>query len=66
MEKARKKIRVCLLCVVALAVILGAVWYFQEMKKNTSVTEGTLVEVKDALPGTDGEKLWRTGQIQSI
>ena len=66
MEKARKKIRVCLLCVVALAVILGAVWYFQEMKKSTSVTEGTLVDAEGALSGTDGEKLWRTGQIQFI
>lgn len=66
MEKARKKIRVCLLCVVALAVILGVVWYFQEMKKNTSVTEGTLVERQEAMTGAGGEHLWRTGQIQSI
>ena len=66
MEKARKKIRVCLLCVVALAVILGVVWYFQEMKKNTSVTEGTLVERQEAMPGAGGGQLWRTGQIQSI
>lgn len=44
MEKARKKIRVCLLCVAAFAMLLGALWYFQNAVENTDVTEGTLVE----------------------
>lgn len=59
MEKARKKIRACLICVAALAVLFGAVWYFQEMKENTSVTEGTLVEAQENMPAADEVQICR-------
>lgn len=43
MESARKKLRICLLCVVAAAVIVGLVYYMGEMKKRKSISEGTLI-----------------------
>lgn len=43
MDEARKKLRVCLLCVVAAAVIIGLVYYFRDVRSVESVTDGTLV-----------------------
>lgn len=43
MDEARKKLRVCLICVVAVAVIVGLIYYFSEMNDKNKVSEGTLV-----------------------
>lgn len=43
MEEARKKIRMCLVFVVAIAVIIGLIYYFHDVKGNHGVNEGTLV-----------------------
>lgn len=43
MDEARKKLRVCLLCVVAVAVILGLIYYFRDVRSVENVTDGTLV-----------------------
>jgi hypothetical protein len=43
MEEARRKLRMCLICVVAVAVILGCIYYMNEVKAGEHVSEGTLV-----------------------
>lgn len=44
MEEARKKLRLCLVLVVTLAVIVGMVYYFGDVKKSRNMSEGTLVK----------------------
>ena len=46
MDEARKKLRVCLICVVAAAVILGLLYCFLDVQGETAVSEGTLVSVE--------------------
>ncbi|MCF2554164.1 hypothetical protein [Faecalicatena contorta] len=46
MEEARKKLRVCLIFIVALAVLVGCIYYFGEKNKEKDVSEGTLVMVQ--------------------
>lgn len=46
MEEARKRLRVCLLCIVAVAVIVGCVYYFGKAQEHRDVSEGTLVKVQ--------------------
>jgi len=49
MDSARKKIRICLVCVVTAAVIVGLLYYFNDVRGNTDINEGTLVRtVQDA------------------
>lgn len=43
MDNARRKIRICLVCVVMIAVIVGLIYYFNDVKSNTDMNEGTLV-----------------------
>lgn len=43
MDEARKKLRVCLIFVVLLAVIIGCMYYFGEKSKKDNISEGTLV-----------------------
>ena len=44
MDEARKKIRMCLIFVVTVAVIIGLIYYFHDIKGNHGVTEGTLIK----------------------
>ena len=46
MEEARTKLRVCLIFIVALAVLVGCIYYFGEKNKEKDVSEGTLVMVQ--------------------
>lgn len=50
MEKARWRIRICLLIVVAAAVCVGAVYYWQNIR-TSEVSEGVLITVMSGLPG---------------
>lgn len=43
LEKARKRLRICLIAVVLLAVVVGCMYYFGDFGKEQDVTEGTLV-----------------------
>lgn len=43
MEEARRKLRICLIFVVALAVVVGCIYYFGDIKGRESISEGTLV-----------------------
>lgn len=53
MDKARRKLRACLIVVVTAAVIIGMVYYFHDVKGNSDVSGGTLI----AIP--EGTLLWR-------
>ena len=44
MEEARRKLRLCLAVVVAAAVIIGLIYYFNDVKKGRNMSEGTLVK----------------------
>ena len=49
MDEARKKLRVCLICVVvAAAVILGLVYCLMDVGSETAVSDGTLVQTEKA------------------
>lgn len=43
MDEARKKLRICLFCVVMAAVIIGAIYYINDVSNNNNINEGTLV-----------------------
>lgn len=46
MEEARKKIRLCLLIVVIVAVCVGVIYYFQEVKEKHETSDGVLVRIE--------------------
>ena len=48
MDEARKKLRVCLICVVAAAVILGLVYCLMDVGSEPAVSDGTLVRTEKA------------------
>lgn len=56
-EKAKRRIRVCLLIVVLAAVCIGIVYYCYNIKGGDSITEGTLI----ANIGTGWERLVNYG-----
>ncbi len=43
MEKARRRIRICLMCIVLAAIGIGLFYYYYEIKGNGAVNEGTLI-----------------------
>lgn len=45
MEKSRRRIRICLLCVVLAAVVAGIFYYYYEIQGNAGNTEGTLISI---------------------
>ena len=52
LEKARKRLRICLIAVVLLAIVAGCAYYFGDFGKERDVTEGTLVR---EIQGTDAD-----------
>ncbi len=46
MEKAKRRVGVCLICVVMLAVIMGIFYYYHSMDEDGLQAEGTLVSVE--------------------
>ena len=44
MEEARKKLRICMVLVVAAAIIVGLIYYFHDVRGRDYATEGTLVQ----------------------
>lgn len=53
MEQARKRIRICLICVVMTAVIVGFIYYFNDVSEQSDMSEGTLVQ--EVSPGVFSE-----------
>lgn len=56
MEDARRKIRICLVIVVTAAVIIGLIYYFNDVRGKSPMSEGTLVrqtgyQVQACIPG---------------
>lgn len=43
LEKARRRIRICLLCVVLSAAVVGMVYYFYNVQGKAGMTDGTLI-----------------------
>lgn len=46
MEKAKRRVGICLVCVVMLAVIMGIFYYYHNMDEEGLQAEGTLVSVE--------------------
>lgn len=44
MDNARRKLRVCLICVVMAAVVIGLIYYLNDMRGKRKINEGTLVK----------------------
>ena len=53
MEDARRKIRMCLIFVVTLAVIIGLIYYFHDVRGNHGVNEGTLIKRREITAKND-------------
>ena len=55
MEKAKKRVRICLLLVVMVAVVMGILYYYHDLGDTRIKQEGTLIS------GTCGwwNDLWR-------
>ena len=43
MDEARRKIRICLFCIVMIAVLVGVAYYMSDVKSGGNMEEGTLV-----------------------
>ena len=43
MDEARRKIRICLFCIVMIAVLVGVAYYMSDVKSGGKMEEGTLV-----------------------
>lgn len=64
LEKARKRLRICLIAVVLLAIVAGCAYYFGDFGKERDVTEGTLVKGAQDAQGDVGTK-YPTGSHRS-
>lgn len=56
MEKARWRIRICLLIVVLAAVLVGTVYYWQNIR-SSEISEGVLITIMGEIP----EGQWENG-----
>ena len=43
MEKAKRKVRYCLVIVTMIAIVVGIIYYYNNMRKDSLEGEGTLV-----------------------
>ena len=55
MDETRKKFRICLICVVTAAVLLGLLYYVMSQRHSVSEENGTLVSSRMAEGGNDGD-----------
>ena len=55
MEQAKRRIRICLICVVTVAVLLGLLYYVMSQRHSVSEENGTLVSSRMAEGGNDGD-----------
>lgn len=55
MEQAKRKIRICLICVVTAAVILGILYYVMSQRQYVTEENGTLVSAGMEEGGNDGK-----------
>ena len=43
MEKAKRRVRICLLCVIVLAIVVGILYFYHDLGEPEIQAEGTLV-----------------------
>ena len=43
MEKAKRRVRICLLCVVMLAIVMGILYYYHDLGESGINADGTLI-----------------------
>lgn len=43
MEKAKRRVRICLLCVIVLAIVVGILYFYHDLGEPEIRAEGTLV-----------------------
>lgn len=43
MEKGKRKVRICLVCVVLTAVIIGLFYYYYQLQGENNSSQGTLI-----------------------
>lgn len=55
MDESRKKLWVCLFCVVMLAVAVGMIYYFSDYRNSAGMGDGVLITGM----GIGWERLWR-------
>lgn len=55
MDKSRKKLRLCLFCVVLIAVAIGFIYYFISSGSRAGIDDGVLITGT----GVRLERLWR-------
>lgn len=55
MEKGKKRIRICLVCVVLTAIVVGLFYYYHQVKNEQENMQGTLIA--NVVPGT--KLLWQ-------
>lgn len=55
MEKGKKRIRICLVCVVLTAVLIGLFYYYYQLQGESDNSQGTLI----THIATGIEKLWQ-------
>lgn len=59
MEQARRKLRICLICVVFAAVLAGIAYYYYEDGKIEVINRGTLVRQTDTKMTKARETDWK-------
>lgn len=68
MDNARRKLKVCLICVVMAAVVVGLIYYFNDTQDRGKINEGTLVEHSVPARQRDGwmtEVVWEMSMRES-
>lgn len=56
MEQAKKRIRICLICVVTTAILIGIFYYVMTQRQTVSEDNGTLVSIELTEGGSNGEE----------
>ena len=47
MEEARKKLRMCLIFVVTMAIVTGLIYYASTLRAEDQISDGTLVMIEE-------------------
>jgi len=55
MEKSRRRLRICLFCVILMAIAIGIIYYFYDVRGGEKISEGTLITCVKNWVG----KLWQ-------
>ena len=55
MEKAKRRVRICLLCVVVVAIVMWILYYYHDLGDSGMHTEGTLISAVHS----GWQRLWK-------